>query len=109
MRVLPESYTGIVSAESKGIAQSYLNFSLHGFVEGEIQLWINLRIQLKMVNGWWNDVVFQAEYGCNGFNSPCGAQQVACHRLGGINTDLVSMFPKQVYDGLGLSNVAQGG
>jgi hypothetical protein len=75
MRVLPESYTGIVSAESKVLLKATLTsrFTLCG---SEIQLWINLRIQLKwlMVGG---TMLFQAEYGAMASIAPARASRCA--------------------------------
>ena len=80
-----------MTTETEGIAQCSTNLTLLSFVEGEIQVIIELFVLIifLMVDGRRYDVVLNTEYADHSLYSTSSTQQVTSHRLGRTDVKLV--------------------
>ena len=83
-----------------------MDVALAGFVEDDIKFRVDLRVVVKMVDGWGNDAVLEGEDGGDGFNGASSSEEVTRHRLGGVDADVVGMFAKHLLNSHALSQIA---
>lgn len=77
-------------------------------MECEIEAVVDFGIIGKMVDGRRDDSVAKRQDGGDGLDGAGGSQEMAGHRFGGTDAQLVCMVPEYAQDGFGLGNVAQG-
>ena len=70
----------ILTAESHVVRNCEIDGLAYSLIRGVIE--ITSGIWRFVINRWRNDVCAQYFGGNNGFNGPCGAEQMSEHRLG---------------------------
>jgi len=102
---------GVVSPEAEGIGEGGVDFSCLGFVEGEVEVVVDVGVVVVglVVDGGWDDVVVDGEDGSDGFQCPCGAEEVSGHGFGGTDVEEVGVLSEDLFDGFGFGDVANGG
>ena len=86
-------------AKAKGVAKYGAYIAFLGFVEGKVQFLIKVGIICKVIDRGGDKFVGDCQYADDGFHCACGAKQVAGHRLGGADIQLVGIFSKNLLDG----------
>lgn len=101
--VLLHDAASIVSTETKGVGEGGAHGALLCFVESEVQVVVDVFIvvALLVVDGGRYDVVLDRQAASDAFYSTSSTQEVARHRLGRRNVEVVSVLAKYLCDGLG--------
>ena len=108
--VLLYNDTGIVSAETEGVAQCGAHGALLCLVEGEVKFVVDVGVFVAflMVDGGRHDVFLHGHEAEEGFHGSGCAEQVTRHGLGGADVELVGMLAEHFLNGFHFGNVAHG-
>jgi len=74
--------TGIVAAESEGVAECSLDGSFLRLVKSKIEPWIEVGIVFEMIDGWRCRIMHHAHDAGNGLNDARRAKTVTRHGFG---------------------------
>ena len=90
--------TGILSAKAEVVGKSGTDGTFLCLSESKVEAVVDVLIviTLLMVDSGRNDVVLHSQHGGNGFNGTGSTQQMARHRLCGIDVELVGMFAEYI-------------
>ena len=95
--ILLEDYASVMSAEAERIAEGSAYGTLLRLVEGKVQVVVDVLVLvvLLVVDSRRNDVVLDSQYRHEGLNGTGSAEQVASHRLGRADIQLVSVLTEE--------------
>ena len=96
-----------MTAKAESIADGEVDIPSLRLVESEVE-GRDLGVVGEMVDCRRDNAILDGKDGGDGLHSSGSTQQMARHRFGGIDGDLVSIIAKESHDSLRLRNVANG-
>ena len=93
-----------MAAEAEGIVGDGVNFDFEGLVGGVVE--VAVRIWILVVDGRWHKVGLKCLAADGHFDCAGGTEHVARGALGGADNEAAGVIAKNVFDGLGLADIA---
>ena len=95
-------------AKAEGVAEGKVYTTVGGLVKREIKR-RDVGVVGEMVDGGWDNVVFDGQDGGYSFYGTSGSEKVASHGFGGVQRDMAGVVAEKGDDGTGFGDVADGG